>query len=61
VDQPRQLEALLRLLLDQPTASWMDLVLERRRHQRLQRCSPDLIGLALLAEARRISAPSLAS
>jgi hypothetical protein len=61
VDQPRLLEALLRLLLDPPTATWLDPVLERRRHQRLQRCSPDLIGLALLAEARRISAPSLAS
>jgi len=61
VDQPRLLEALLRLLLDQQARAWLDPVLERRRLQRLQRCSPDLIGLALLAQARRISAPQPAS
>ena len=61
VDQPRLLEALLRLLLDQQARAWLDPVLERRRLHRLQRCSPDLIGLALLAQARRISAPQPAS
>lgn len=61
VDQPRVLEALLRLLLDQQARAWLDPVLERRRLQRLQRCSTDLIGLALLAQARRISAPQPAS
>jgi hypothetical protein len=61
VDQPRLLEALLRLLLDQQARAWLDPVLERRRLQRLERCSPDLIGLALLAQARQISAPQPAS
>lgn len=54
--QPRELASLLQLLLDHPSRTWLDPVLARRRQSRLQRCCPDLLGLALLTQARRISA-----
>lgn len=53
-DQPRQLQALLALLLHPPSRDWLDPRLERRRQGRLQRCCPDLLGLALLACARNL-------
>jgi glycosyltransferase involved in cell wall biosynthesis len=51
---PLQLEALLKLLLDAPSRSWLDPLLEQRRRRRLERCCPDLLGLALLAQARSL-------
>ena len=53
-DQPRQLQALLALLLHPPSRGWLDPWLERRRQTRLQRCCPDLLGLAMLACARNL-------
>jgi len=52
--QPQQLEALLQLLLDAPSRTWLDPLLEERRRRRLERCCPDLLGLALLAQARSL-------
>lgn len=53
-DQPEQLKALLELLLHRPSLQWLDPLLAGRRQQRLQRCCPDLLGLALLACARSL-------
>ena len=52
--QPQQLEALLQLLLDAPSRAWLDPLLEERRRRRLERCCPDLLGLALLTQARSL-------
>ncbi len=54
-DRPQELRALLSLLMHSPSEQWLDPVMERRRLQRLQRCCTDLLGLALLACARRLS------
>ena len=54
-DRPQELRALLSLLMHSPSEQWLDPVMARRRLQRLQRCCPDLLGLALLACARRLS------
>ena len=52
VDQPRVLSALLELLLDPSCRSWIQSCLALRVRRRLARLHPDLIGLALLAQAR---------
>ena len=52
-DQPRQLGVLLELLSDPNDHAWMKQSLAPRIKRRLARLNPDLIGLALLAEARR--------
>ena len=54
-DQPLQLSALLELLIDPLVAPWFRATLRRRAPLRLQRLNPDLIGLALLAQARQIA------
>jgi hypothetical protein len=51
-DRPAELEHLLRLLLHDPSRCWLDVLLQQRRQRRLERCCPDLLGLALLAAAR---------
>lgn len=53
-DQPVQLRALIKLLMDPVCAPWLRSKLQRRVVQRLQRLNPDLLGLALLAQARQI-------
>ena len=53
-DDPRQLKRLLELLLNPPSRDWLDPLLSKRREQRLRRCCPDLLGLALLASARSL-------
>ena len=53
-DQPAQLKSLLEMLLHPLMQGWLDPLLAKRREQRLQRCCPDLLGLALLACARDI-------
>ena len=50
-----ELSALLRLLLEPSTDHWLDHYLNRRRLLHLQHFQPHLLGLALLAEARRVS------
>lgn len=54
VDKPLQLSSLLELLTDPLVAPWFQAMLRRRALLRLQRLNPDLIGLALLAQARQI-------
>ena len=50
--QPRQLSNLLKLVVDLHTRKWLQSLLLPRVHSRLARLNPDLIGLALLAQAR---------
>ena len=54
-DQPLQLSSLLELLIDPIVGPWLRATLRRRAQSRLQRLNPDLIGLALLAQARQIA------
>ena len=51
--QPEQLSNLLKLVADPPTRKWLQTLLLPRVRSRLARLNPDLIGLALLAQARR--------
>ena len=51
--QPGQLSDLLKLAADPFTRKWLQSQLLPRVHSRLSRLNPDLIGLALLAQARR--------
>ena len=51
--QPEQLSNLFKLVLDPPTRQWLQTLLLPRVRTRLARLNPDLIGLALLAQARR--------
>ena len=55
-DSPAELVAWLQVLLDPPSRSWLLPQLQRRAQARLAVLDPDLIGLALLAQARRIPA-----
>ena len=52
-DQPSQLVALLLLLLDDRSREWFKARLQPRVQRRLQRLHPDLLGLAMLVQARR--------
>jgi glycosyltransferase involved in cell wall biosynthesis len=54
-EQPTQLAAWLRLLLDPISAEWLMNRLRSRRRLHLHKRNPDLFGLALLALARRLS------
>ena len=54
-DCPTQLSSLLQLLIDPIASVWLRAVLRRRALTRLERLNPDLIGLALLAQARQIA------
>ena len=60
-DRADQLAAWLQLLLDDSSRAWVSAHLQRRGRDRLAELNPHLIGLALLAQARRISAPQPAS
>ena len=51
--QPGQLSNLLKLVVDPFTRKWLQSRLLPRVRSRLARLNPDLIGLALLAQARR--------
>ena len=51
--QPGQLSDLLKLAADPFTRKWLQTQLQPRVRSRLARLNPDLIGLALLAQARR--------
>ena len=51
--QPRQLSNLLKLVIDPCTRIWLQRILKQRMCSRLARLHPDLLGLALLAQARR--------
>ena len=51
--QPEQLRDLLKLVADPLTRVWLQSQVQPRMHSRLARLNPDLIGLALLAQARR--------
>ena len=51
--QPEQLRDLLKLVADPLTRAWLQSKVQPRMHSRLARLNPDLIGLALLAQARR--------
>ena len=51
--QPEQLSGLLKLLVDPLMRSWLHRQLQPRMRSRLARLNPDLIGLALLAQARK--------
>ena len=53
--QPEQLSELLKLLVDPSTRIWLQSQLIPRMRSRLSRLNPDLIGLSLLAQARRAS------
>jgi glycosyltransferase involved in cell wall biosynthesis len=53
--EPKQLAALLQMLLDSPGSAWLCPALERRRQERLAGLNPDLLGLALLTMARRLT------
>ena len=52
-DDASQLVALLSLLLDPPSSAWLQGRLLTRQQLRLQRLHSDLLGLALLVQARR--------
>lgn len=54
-DRPSQLSSLLELLIDPTASAWFRAVLARRAQSRLERLHPDLLGLALLAQARQIA------
>ena len=51
--QPAQLSELLKVLADPSSRRWLQSQLLPRMRSRLDRLNPDLIGLALLAQARR--------
>ena len=51
--QPEQLSDLLKLVADPLTRIWLQSQVQPRMRSRLARLNPDLIGLALLAQARR--------
>ena len=51
--QPEQLSNLLKFVADPLMRAWLQTRLQRRMCSRLARLNPDLIGLALLAQARR--------
>ena len=51
--QPGQLSDLLKLAADPVTRKWLQSQLLPRVRSRLARLNPDLIGLALLTQARR--------
>ena len=51
--QPAQLSDLLKVLADPSSRRWLQSQLQPRMRSRLDRLNPDLIGLALLAQARR--------
>tara|TARA_B100000674_G_scaffold261533_1_gene215734 strand:- start:365 stop:1513 length:1149 start_codon:yes stop_codon:yes gene_type:complete len=51
--QPEQLSELLKLVSDPSSRTWLQSQLQLRVRSRLDRLNPDLIGLALLAQARR--------
>ncbi|TCD58138.1 glycosyltransferase [Synechococcus sp. BS55D] len=51
-DQPRELSAMLELLAEPRDRAWLQQRLRGRIQRRLARLHPDLIGLALLAQAR---------
>ena len=51
--KPEQLSGLLKLVADPLTRTWLQSQLRPRMRSRLARLNPDLIGLALLAQARR--------
>ena len=51
--QPEQLRDLLKLVADPLTRAWLQSQAQTRISSRLARLNPDLIGLALLAQARR--------
>ena len=53
--RPEQLSDLLKLVADPSARSWLECHLQSRMRSRLARLNPDLIGLALLAQARRAS------
>ena len=55
-DQPHELIGLLQLLVDPSSRTWLKSLLQPRVEARLARLHPDLIGLSLLAQARRASA-----
>ena len=55
-DQPEQLSCLLQLLVDPLSRTWLNSRLQPRIESRLGRLNPDLIGLSLLAQARRAAA-----
>ena len=50
---PEQLSDLLKLVANPNTRTWLQGQLQPRIRSRLARLNPDLIGLALLAQARR--------
>jgi len=54
-DQPRELAAWLRMLLDRPSSDWLLPRLTHRRLKRMDSFNPDILGLALLAQARQLS------
>ena len=58
-DKPDQLAHLLLALRDPATGPWFRQNLERRRATHLRRFHPHLLGLALLAESRRLAARSV--
>ena len=55
-DHPKHLIGLLQLLLDPVSRAWLQRRLQPRTQARLARLNPDLIGLSLLAQARRAAA-----
>ena len=53
--QPKQLSNLLKLVADPLMRIWLKTQLQPRMRSRIARLNPDLIGLALLAQARKAS------
>ena len=53
--QAEQLRDLLKLVVDPSSRAWLQSRVQSRMRSRLARLNPDLIGLALLAQARRAS------
>ncbi len=51
-ETPAQLSALLEMLMDASSGSWLQPILQRRRQERLEQIAPGCLGLALLAIAR---------
>ena len=52
-DQPAVLSRFLELVSEPYSRAWIHQCLSERTKRRLERLHPDLIGLALLAQARR--------
>ena len=52
--QPEQLSSLLKLVANPSARNWLQSHVQPRMQSRLARLNPDLIGLALLAQARRV-------